>query len=579
MLDLAALSQNQPTKLRDYQRECIDKVRSCFRRGDESALVVMATGSGKTVVFSRLIEEVITSAIEKKLSMRVFVLVNKIALIEQIERECYKFLRPKAVGQICGSRQEYSEGEAVTIGMVQSVAQVKELGIYDLVIIDECHRVVERDGSQWVRVLERLKKNNPRLRVLGVTATPFTSMGKIYGEGRMFREIAFEKNITELTRDGHLVRARLCSPDEAASWDVSQLREAGQDYSDVELARLFDNQAKAEAQVNSALAKSMGRKKCVWMCINIEHACFVKQLIGDSAAVVHSLQSQYTRDIELDRFRNDDQCRHMVNVGILTEGFDMPEIDCVVLLRPTRSPVLYVQAVGRGLRIARGKKDCLVLDYGKVVETLGPLDRPSLPEQRSRPKNPVDAVNYRIVRCQGCGEFYFPMKTAGESHCQSCGLVEDRSRQISLKKTQMTPAAEANLYSETFENWHRVLRVEFHLEEHQLITRYYLQDGYEGQEIVFDQRHALPAQRGYGMDIYDMGKTRSVKSHLTHFGVKTASLDRMISECRLYTTAPQFVLIDWKKKALVESKTFKKTNLVPRSELGRHILPQSSKPG
>jgi hypothetical protein len=133
---------------------------------------------------------------------------------------------------------------------------------------------------------------------------------------------------------------------------------------------------------------------------------------GEIAVIVHSNMSREAQAVDLGLF-TDGSVRHLVFVMIVSEGFDHPPIDTVVLMRPTKSPVLYVQSVGRALRIFPGKTDCLVLDYGQVVKNCGPLDDPNIPEKGKKKK--IDPLAMKF--CPGCYS-YMPSSTA---LCPDCG--------------------------------------------------------------------------------------------------------------------------------------------------------------
>lgn len=412
----------------------MDVLRDRLRKGHERLLLVAATGAGKTVVFTTLISEILSTTAPK---MRVVIVVTKEALVTQIEEEL-KRVEVSGVGVYCATHKRYEIGAQVIVGTVQSLSRTL-LGHVDLIIFDEAHRLNDKEDGQFMPMWNRVKEGSPGCRIIGATATPFTGGRYIYNRGadtgRFFPEVTFQIGIKELTEKGHLVKAVLKSGAKSEVFSVEKLKyDAGRgDYSEGTLnAMVSIYWDKILNQVKDALSKLQGRKKIAWACINIAHAERVRDVLvslKEVATCVHSSMVRKNEVAALETFTKGD-ARHMVFVTKLSEGFDYPPTDAIILMRPMRSPTLYIQTVGRGLRQfvggKDGKKDCLILDYGQTIRHCGSLDRPVVQEDllqmvdgKRKRMDVEDVANYRVVTCDACGLFNF-MYEGDKLECKTC---------------------------------------------------------------------------------------------------------------------------------------------------------------
>jgi len=499
------------TELRDYQRKLLDKLRGDLRLSPR-ALAVMPTGAGKTLVFTELVRGMIR---KNARPVSVCVIVNRRTLFAQSVDK----LEP--CGRVIGSDGLY-DWQQLTVAMAQTVIS-QPPRVLDLIVIDEAHRLSE-GLLMW---LQKTIDLQPRLRIVGFTATPFTMDGHIYGEGRFWPKPVMEVSLTELTRRGFLAVARLKGGDKSAVFDLKGVRVSGGEWKDEDVRRVTKDEARARAQIEDALKQLTGRGKVVWATSNIEHARLIHGLLnreGEVAALVVSDIDTAFRDEALSYFCQG-PARHLVFVSIVSEGFDFPPIDAVVLLRPTRSPALYLQTVGRGLRPSPGKKDCLVLDYGRVVEHCGPLDRPFVREKGQRRGSVEEVFETRVVQCDGCAEFYFPPRGEWQP-CPYCGEPNRPARRGRGSKLD-TRSALGELYDEPgtafFEKdwvWPNVRSCVLTYEDRQV-------------RIVCDTSlgvftHTLREPPASMPLKYRMGKFMAIKALLKRFGVEgTTSLEQM----------------------------------------------------
>jgi DNA repair protein RadD len=192
------------------------------------------------------------------------------------------------------------------------------------------------------------------------------------------------------------------------------------DYALEELSKRVENQDKTSKQVAEALNKSIDRKAIIWVCTTIAHAELVAQELsnrGEYVNIIHSLNSSNDIIKRKEEFERG-IVRHLVSVSMLSVGIDIPKIDCVVLLRPTKSSSLYVQICGRALRLYPEKKDALILDFGRCAENNGTLDCPNIrrgghritPIQTSPPMkfcpSCLSYISAALKQCPDCGYVY-----------------------------------------------------------------------------------------------------------------------------------------------------------------------------
>jgi len=427
-------------KLRDYQEEALTAILEDLS-SNRTALCVMPTGTGKTELFLALINEVL---IRDPLS-RVVVLVNKIKLLQQTKRRFAPVFGESSIGLYCGSAGFWETDKPITIASIQSIFDI-EIENLGLIVLDEVHNVGQESG----RYREFLD-SHPESRIAAFTATPYRADGVIYGESSLFKKITYQKPIGEMIERGFLVRPTMKKPDH--QHETGNLRVRAGEFMAEDVALLVGDQAKIRKQIADALPRMEGRRSVVWACANIAHSEDVRNSLiasGELAVCLHSDMTTRERDHAQEDFESG-RVRHLVFVSIVSEGYDYPPIDCVVLMRPIKSPVLYVQTVGRGLRPAEGKENLLVIDYGRVIETIGPLDRPLVPVKgkRKAEKAPVkfcpDCFEYIAMASRQCpiclhdfGIDGSPLKSLTVKARFGGSLLSSRQKEIAIRSVSMS---------------------------------------------------------------------------------------------------------------------------------------------
>ena len=400
--------------LRDYQSEAVQKALVRFHVAN-NALLVMPTGCGKSAIMLELVRQ----ALSMRPDIRAMILVNRVQLVGQIAKDASTFLAEDQIGVYCAAIEK-DLSKRLIVGSVQSLLAVDPEHV-NLLVVDEAHQISHDEESGYLSLIRAMQLKNPGMKLLGNTATPFRQDGYIYGEGKLFESVTYTKSLKWMIENGYLVPPRMKHVPDAFDTKGVKITAGEYDLGALEKLVLSDN-SKIERQVVDALARLAGRKKVAWACVSIKHAEAVYKLIPEEAALVHSNMTPTERAFHMKSFE-EGSAKHMVFVSILNTGYNYPPIDGVVLMRPTRSSNLYVQTCGRGLRTSPGKADCIVLDYGAVVENCGPLDRPYVRTKGTKKKDvPIpmkfcpacfEYVDIAIEACPACGhKFVKPKRDA-----------------------------------------------------------------------------------------------------------------------------------------------------------------------
>lgn len=394
--------------LYDFQLECIESLWEELTLNN-TALAVLPTGAGKTATILGFCEKAFSFSPE----IRGVFIVNRVKLAMQTFKVAQFDLGAKNVGLCCSTLGRRDTKGRLTVATIDTISRI-DFKKVNFIILDEVHNVLDSGGSRYSKFLNKCREQNPNIKIVGITATPFRSQGLIYGEGELFTKIAFQKTLSWAIENGRLVKPLLYSTKE--QFDTKGLKLIAGDYSMGELDELATDE-KINLQVSDALPKLEGRKKIVWTCVNIRHAEALARIIrerGESVVCVHSDLDNGAQDRDIAAFR-EGTVRHLSFVSIFSEGYDQPSVDAVVFMRPTRSPVKYVQIVGRSLRVFPGKENALVLDYGRVVEECGPIDDPVIRKKGERRDADIDQGKM-MKSCPKCLYYH----SVFEASCPMC---------------------------------------------------------------------------------------------------------------------------------------------------------------
>ncbi|KKL65068.1 hypothetical protein LCGC14_2158690, partial [marine sediment metagenome] len=364
--------------LRPYQSEALASVHNFMCTREENPCVVLPTGSGKSVVMAGLIRFWQDSSPW----VRGCVLAHRQELVEQNASKLQANMMLSGDSQIgifaAGlKRRDYDA--SITFASIDSIYRRSgDFVPFDFLFVDEAQHIPPSGEGKYRTFINGCLRFNPKLKVVGWTATPFRmGCGSICHKDHILNEVCYEAKIIDLIDQGFLCKLR--SKVGEAEYDLKEIkRPLKSDYTKKSLGEVASNFKTIKAAVREAviILNREERRSIIFFCISLEHCKQVSDELyknGIFAPTVTSKTDHVMRKRYLSGLR-DGKIRAICNVGVLTEGFDAPCIDAIVLLRPTLSAGLFAQMVGRGLRPNKNKKDCLVLDFAGCIDEHGPID-------------------------------------------------------------------------------------------------------------------------------------------------------------------------------------------------------------
>lgn len=406
-------------ELRPYQRAAVDAIFDYWKSGGGNPLVDLATGLGKSLVIAELTRE----CLERWPDMRVLNLVHVRELVEQDFKAMIRLWPQAPVGinsAGLGRRDRHSQ---ILFASIQSVYRDPHIGKFDLVLIDESHLVPQAGEGMYRTLIDRLRDDVPDLRVAGLTATPFRlDSGRLdSGDDRLFDEIVYSYDIASGITDGWL--SPLISKASATEIDVSGVVRRGGEFVAGSLEAAADRDDVTAAASAEIARFGADRRSWLVFCSGVDHAYHVRDALrglGIHTETVTGDTPPGERSRLVREFR-EGRIRCLTNAQVLTTGFDAPGVDLIVFLRPTLSTGLYLQMVGRGVRVAPEKNDCLVLDFAGNVRRHGPVDAIVMPDRKRREVDP-DAFKTSVdtVRAKTCPQCESLLGVASLT-CKYCG--------------------------------------------------------------------------------------------------------------------------------------------------------------
>lgn len=365
-------------KLRDYQTAAIESIYDWFRAGKNAPLVVTPTGSGKSVILAEFIRRACTEFHDT----HILCVTHVKELVDQ-DAKAIKRVWPQASVGVYSAGLGRRELKQVTVASIQSIYNKPHFhGRFDLIIVDEAHLIPHKSDGMYRKLLDACLAANPYTKLIGLTATPYRlDSGVLHdGDGALFDGISYEANVADLIEQGYLCRltSRL-----GADVDLGGVKITAGEYNLGQLGERMSAMRLIEHHADLIVQRCGTRKSWLIFCVTVEHASQISAALsrrGISSTYVSGDMPNGERDQKIQAFK-DGWVQALVNCSILTTGFDHPATDAVVMLRPTMSPGLYVQMVGRGLRLHESKQDCLVLDFGGNVRRHGFIDQVSAPRK------------------------------------------------------------------------------------------------------------------------------------------------------------------------------------------------------
>ena len=401
-------------KLRPYQEEAIESTLKYFQEEEGNPLIVLPTGTGKSVVIADFCKRILTQWSDTK----ILVITHVRELIRQNYEELKGFWpeAPAGINSAGLNKRDY-DPSIVFCGIQSVYGKASRFTKVDLVLVDEAHLIPRKTNTMYQKFLNNLKIMNPHVRVIGLTATPYRlDSGLLHmGDGSLFDAIAYEAELKDMVEQGYLTK--LVSKQPQTRLSVAGVSIRGGDFVASELERAVNRRDVNESIVREIVSYGENRQSWLIFCAGVNHANQIAELIrshGIDCATIFGDTPSDERDRVITAFKAR-KIRAIASMGVLTTGFNAPAVDMIALLRPTQSTGLYIQIMGRGMRNFAGKNDCLVLDFAGNIARHGPVDRVN-------PKKPRKSTGEGVAptkNCPKCQSIVF----AGCAECPDCGYV------------------------------------------------------------------------------------------------------------------------------------------------------------
>ena len=405
----------------------------CHQHG--SPVIVSPTGSGKSIVIAALCRDAV-----ELWRGRVIVLHHRKELIGQ-NSEKIRLLSGQDCGiYSAGLKSRHTEHDVVCAGIQSCFRRAHEFGARHLVVIDEAHLVGPDGEGMYQKFLADLKKYNPQLRMIGLTATPFrTATGPLCSGDGLFQKVCFTVPVSRLIHEGFL--CRITNQPAATSFDTSKLHVRAGEFVSSEVESLFGTDDAVDEACREVVATTQDRHSVLVFCSGVRHtervAATLERMSGQPVGYVIGDMLAIERAETLRRFKAG-ELKYLCNCDVLTTGFDSPNIDAIAVLRATMSPGLFAQMVGRGFRVDPSKTDCAVIDFGNNISRHGPLDNENYglktKQQRETEGNPGGPGQKECPNCHEwvaantrecvCG-FIFPPTHDANADSKSALLAAD----------------------------------------------------------------------------------------------------------------------------------------------------------
>jgi superfamily II DNA or RNA helicase len=399
-------------ELRPYQQAAINNIKTAFVKGKNRIMVCSPTGSGKGVMLSHIIN----SAANK--GSTVLFLVHRREIVNQISAYMDHYEIPHGVIM---AGDFHDPRFLVNLASIQTIVRRMEQKTFepsDIIIVDEAHHAT---AATYLKVINAFQKKL----LIGFSATPVRKSGM--GLGNLFDELITVATISDLVKDGFLVPTRYYAP---FTPDLSGVKITAGDYNEKQL-----NMVMLQGQITKGIVENWQKygedRQTICFTATVAHSvavCEAFQAAGIPAEHIDGKSELEERKKVLRRYRNGD-VRVLCNCAVFTEGVDIPQIACVIMARPTKSISMYLQCIGRGMRICDGKKDMILLDHAGVYWEHGPVEEITewtLDETKkiaSEKNEERKEKNSKPIECKQCGRVY-----TGQLKCPSCGTIPDIKR-------------------------------------------------------------------------------------------------------------------------------------------------------
>jgi DNA repair protein RadD len=462
---------------RDYQLAVDGAIWRWFATNPDPnthPIVGMPTGTGKAFSIAYFMYNALRAAPNQRF-------INATHVKELVEQNYLELLNiwPTAPAGVysAGLKRKDTSQQIIFAGIASIIKNVAKFGKVDILIVDECHLISNRETSMYMRLITALKERNPYLRVLGFTATPWREgQGHLTQGDGIFTHMAIDLtdmvSFNRFIKEGYLVPP--VSKPTKTILDVDGVKLVGGDFNEKELQLAVNKDKITYAALLETLDYAHDRRSWIVFASGLEHCEKIREMLthlGVSCRVVHSKMSDGERDDNIRAWKNYEYTA-IINMGILTTGVNHPGLDLIVMLRPTMSSKLWVQMLGRGTRplfvkqgydlttiqgrlasiAASPKQNCLVMDFAGNIKRCGPINDPIIPKKKGASKGeaPIkicdhcDAYNHISARfCggepyktpMGCGaEFIFQVKIQKQASTQE--VIRNEAPEVKVYRVE-----------------------------------------------------------------------------------------------------------------------------------------------
>jgi DNA repair protein RadD len=429
--------------LRYYQSDAVDAILASWRTREQVPYVSVMMGLGKSLIIADLIERCLIK------DKRVLCLVPRKELVEQNYKEALEYVtNPSALGICCGQLGRHQTNRQAVIAMASSfVGRRARGGAFDILLIDECHRVRLEFDSTYRKIVDALLRLNPKMVIAGLTGTPYRlDQGELHDKSpkgvplwtHKVYDTTIEPGIPRLIAEGYLPEIKALNS--GVSVDLSGVRTTGGDYNKDDMGVKFDAICPDAVEDMRAHFDAHNIKTALVFCSNLTNARHVLLEWFDEKTmrIVYGDMPKDERKLAIEWIKNGTGRRIIVNVDILAEGFNFPALQCVVLMRATKSPGLLAQMAWRH-RVHADKGHGYLIDYGTNIERLGSLDNIQAPKNKKRegdaPKKPCLACcTLNILSAKKCVE------------CEAEFISTDESGHYTMRTKAQAMAAKIEHY-------------------------------------------------------------------------------------------------------------------------------------
>jgi DNA repair protein RadD len=458
---------------------------------DYNPVVAIPTGGGKTVVISCFIYDMLS----KDPDLKFLVLADSYEIVRQDHKTVATFFPDQEIGLYCASLGSKTIRN-ITVANIKSIhSKASKFADFDIVIVDECHTIPDKPKSMYRRFL-----NDIEAKYVGFSATIFrTKSGYVHkAKNRIFDKLSYDltkfDSFNRLIKDGYL--CDMISRPTKLQLDTKNIKDIKGDFCQKQLSDRNDRDEITKKAVDEVIYYGKDRKSWLVFAIDINHANNINKFLldkGINSKVLHT-RMDGDRDQVISEIKKS-KIRALVSVGMITVGFDAPNIDMIVLLRPTKSPVLHIQMLGRGFRPYLNKPNCLVLDLSDNIRRLGPINDVKVPvpgKKNGKGQIPIKecpkcgCLNHISARkCNACNHvFVFKQKIRERINTHHTVLAKDKKKTPRIKET-WKPVKSINYFVHRKAGRPPSLRVE------------YITFGRSINEYICIEHEGYPKQKAY----------------------------------------------------------------------------------